>query len=226
MQSRAATVEDYLAALPEDRRLALNVLRRTILDNLDAEYEEGMQYGMIGYYVPHRVFPAGYHCDPRQPLPFAGLASQKNHMSLYFMAMYEGGELERWFRAAWEKTGRKLDMGKCCVRFKKIEDVPLELIGEVVKRMPAKKYIRHYQDSLSATKAARAARKPAANKTAAKPSRSAKRVAATKPKAAGTKAQAAVKSARATSAKKKAPVAKTNRRVANSARRAGKSTRS
>jgi hypothetical protein len=83
MQSKAATVEQYLASLPEDRRTALGAVRKVILNNLDKDFEEGMQYGMIGYYVPHRVYPAGYHCDPRQPLPFAGLASQKNYMSVY-----------------------------------------------------------------------------------------------------------------------------------------------
>src|SRR3954452_8277978 len=117
MQSKATTVEDYLKSLPEDRRLAISAVRKVILENLDKDYEEGIQYGMIGYYVPHRVFPAGYHCDPRQPLPVAGLASQKGHMSLYLMAVYGHGDTGAWFREAWAKTGKKLDMGKSCVRF-------------------------------------------------------------------------------------------------------------
>src|SRR6188474_3300651 len=91
MQSKAATVEQYLDELPEDRREAIAAVRRLILENLDEDFEEGMQYGMIGYYVPHHVYPAGYHCDPRQPLPFAALASQKNYMSLYLMSVYTGG---------------------------------------------------------------------------------------------------------------------------------------
>src|SRR5262245_42701874 len=114
---KAATVEEYLSGLAEDRREVLEAVRRVILANLDKDYEEGMQYGMIGYYVPHRVYPAGYHCDPKQPLPFAGLASQKNHMSLYLMCVYGESELSHWFRAAWARTGKKLDMGKSCVRF-------------------------------------------------------------------------------------------------------------
>ncbi|HZK81831.1 MAG TPA: DUF1801 domain-containing protein, partial [Humisphaera sp.] len=90
MKSNAATVEQYLAELPEDRRAAIGAVRDVILKNLDADYEEGMQYGMIGYYVPHRIFPAGYHCDPKQPLPFAALGSQKNHMAIYLMSVYCG----------------------------------------------------------------------------------------------------------------------------------------
>ena len=143
MTSKATTVEQYLAELPDDRRRAIEAVRRVILENLDDDYEEGMQYGMIGYYVPHRVYPAGYHCDPRQPLPFANLGSQKNHMALYLMCIYGESDLARWFREAWAKTGKKLDMGKSCVRFKKVEDLALDVIGEAIKRVPAKKYIAH-----------------------------------------------------------------------------------
>ena len=104
-----------------------------------------MQYGMIGYYVPHSVYPPGYHCDPKQPLPFAGLASQKNYMSIYLMCIYGDGEHAAWFREAWAKTGKKLDMGKSCIRFKKLDDVPLKVIGQAIKRVPVKKYIEHYE---------------------------------------------------------------------------------
>ncbi len=148
MQSKATTVEQYLAELPEDRREALQAVRTTILKNLPKGYEEGMQYGMIGYFVPHSVYPPGYHCDPKQPLPFAGLASQKNHMSLYLMCNYADGEYESWFREAWTKTGKKLDMGKSCVRFKKLEDVPLKVIGQAIKRVPTKKFIEHYESAI------------------------------------------------------------------------------
>ncbi len=141
----AASVRDYLAALPEDRRKALEAVRTVIRKNLPKGVEEGMQYGMIGYYIPHSVYPDGYHCDPKQPLPYAGLASQKNHMGLYLMCNYGDPEQDRWFREAWTKTGKKLDMGKCCVRFKKIEDVPLDVVGKAVKRMTAKKFIAHYE---------------------------------------------------------------------------------
>ena len=92
MQSKATTVKQYLAALPADRRSTIEAVRKVIVDNLDGDYEEGMQYGMIGYYVPHRIYPAGYHCDPKQPLPFASLASQKNYMSLYLMFLYGGSD--------------------------------------------------------------------------------------------------------------------------------------
>jgi hypothetical protein len=141
MQSKAATVDQYLAELPDDRREALAAVREVILKNLDKDYEEGMQYGMIGYYVPHRVHPAGYHCDPMQPLPFAALASQKNYMSLYLMCVYGESEHSKWFRKAWADTGKKLDMGKACVRFKRLEDLPLDVIGEAIRRVPAKKYV-------------------------------------------------------------------------------------
>jgi hypothetical protein len=145
MQSSAKTVKDYLASLSADRRGAIEAVRQTILDNLGPKYEEGMQYGMIGYYVPHSVYPAGYHCDSKQPLPFVCLASQKNYMSLYMGCVYGDHELARWFRAAWAKTGKKLDMGVSCIRFKKLDDLPLEVIGEAIARMPVKKLIEFYE---------------------------------------------------------------------------------
>lgn len=145
MQSKATTVDAYLEALPKDRREALQAVRKVILSNLDKDYEEGMQYGMIGYFVPHKVYPDGYHCDPKQPLPFAGLASQKGHMSLYLMCIYGSPEQEEWFRTAWAKSGKTLDMGKSCVRFKKLEDLPLDVIGQAIKRVPAKKLIKNYE---------------------------------------------------------------------------------
>ena len=151
MQSKAATVEQYLSELPADRREAIEAVRRVVLKNLDKDYEEGMQYGMIGYYVPHRVYPAGYHCDPKQPLPFAGLASQKNHMALYLMCVYGDSEHSRWFREAWARTGKKLDMGKSCVRFKKLSDLALDVIGEAIKRVPAKKYIEYCEAATRTT---------------------------------------------------------------------------
>jgi len=151
MQSKATTVQQYLGELPPDRREAISAVREVILRNLDKDYEEGMTYGMIGYYVPHRVYPAGYHCDPRQPLPFANLASQKNYMSLYLMSVYcgcDGGketEHAKWFRETWVKSGKKLDMGKACLRFKKTDDLALDVIGEAIRRVPAKLYIDHVE---------------------------------------------------------------------------------
>ena len=168
MQSKAKTVDEYLAGLPQDRRLALSAVRKVILDNLDKDYEEGLQYGLISYHVPHRVFPAGYHCDPSQPLCYAGLASQKNHMSLYLMSVYGDSDHKRWFETAWKKTGKKLDMGKSCIRFKKLEDLPLELVGEVIRRVPAKKWIEIYQRSREQVAARTSKGKPPAKKAPAK----------------------------------------------------------
>ncbi len=139
MTSKATTVEQYLNELPPERRAVLEAVRAEIHKNLDPDYEEGMQYGMIGYYIPHRIHPAGYHCDPRQPLPYMGLAAQKNHFSLYMTPIYASPELLAWFQAEWAKTGKKLDMGKACVRFKKLEDLPLAVIGKAVKKTPVKK---------------------------------------------------------------------------------------
>lgn len=165
MQSKATTVAEYLASLPEDRRAALEAVREVILANLDKDYQECMQYGMIGYCVPHRVYPPGYHCDPRQPLPFAGLASQKNHMAIYLMGVYGSPQEEAWFRSAWAKTGRKLDMGKSCIRFKRLEDLPLDVIGEAIRRTPAAVLIARYESNLNASAGRR---RPASKKTGAK----------------------------------------------------------
>jgi hypothetical protein len=151
MQSKAATVEQYLSELPEDRRRALEAVRQVVLRNLDKDYEEGIQYGMIGYYVPHRVYPPGYHCDPKQPLPFAALGSQKNHIALYLGCVYGDTSLAQWFKEAWAKTGKKLDMGKSCIRFKKAEDLALDVIGEAIKRLPAKKFIAVYEGARTPT---------------------------------------------------------------------------
>jgi hypothetical protein len=190
MQSKASTVKEYLASLPDDRRAALEAVRAVILKNLDPAIAEGMSYGMIGYYIPHGIYPPGYHCDPKQPLPFAGLASQKNHMSVYMMSVY--GPKAEEFRAAWAKTGKKLDMGACCVRFKKIEDLALDLIGKVIGEDSAADYIARYEASRAAHKptprkqiqkkvAARKAAAATAKKPAVKKPAKAKKPAAKKP---------------------------------------------
>lgn len=175
MQSKAATVQEYLASLPEDRRRALQAVRDVVLANLDADYEEGMQYGMIGYYVPHRIHPAGYHCDPKQPFPFGGLASQKNYMSLYLMCTYGENPHSKWFKDAWAKTGKKLDMGKACIRFKKVEDLALDVIGEMIRRVPARKYLAQCQAAMAAGRQAATERKAAATNMSARKSRPATR---------------------------------------------------
>jgi hypothetical protein len=169
MKSNVATVEEYLASLPEDRRVAVEAVRKVILKNLDKNYSEGMQYGMIGYCVPHSVYPKGYHCDPKQPLPFAALASQKNHMAIYLMRLYGSKEQEAWFRDAWSRTGKKLDMGKSCIRFKKLDDLALDVLGEAIRRVPAKKYIETYEALLTSRPAQKPAKKAKkAKKTAGK----------------------------------------------------------
>jgi hypothetical protein len=155
MQSRATSVDAYLAQLPDDRRTAIAAVREVIRANLGPGFEEGMQYGMVGYYVPHSVFPAGYHCDPKQPLPFAALGSQKNHMALYLMCIYDGGSGNphaEWFQREWKKSGKKLDMGKACIRFKKLDDLPLDVIGATFRRMTAKGYVEQYERARAAYK--------------------------------------------------------------------------
>jgi hypothetical protein len=151
MKSTATTVKDYLASLPEDRRAGIEAVRKVILKNLDKDYEEGMMWGMIGYAVPHRVWPLGYHCDPKKPLMMAALSSQKNNLTVYLMSVY-GDKTERsWFQKAWAKTGKKLNMGGCCIRFKRLEDAALDVIGEAVRRTPAKAYIENYVKLLAST---------------------------------------------------------------------------
>ena len=165
MQSKATNVDEYVASLPEDRREAISALRKVILKNLPKGYEEGMQWGMPSCFVPLSAYPAGYNCQPDQPLPFVGFASQKNHMAFYGFCIYMDEELKNRFVADWKKSGKKLDMGKSCVRFKKLEDVPLKVIGDAVKRVPMKKYIKQYEDQLQQTAAGKkTARKKATKK--------------------------------------------------------------
>lgn len=147
MQSTAKTVEEYLEGLPEDRRAAIEKVRQVIRKNLPKGIAEQMQYGMISYVVPHKVYPAGYHCNPKDALPFAALASQKNHMAIYTMSIYQDAEVEKWFRAAFAQRGKKLDLGKSCLRFKKLDDLPLDVIGELFRKVPMALYIERYEAS-------------------------------------------------------------------------------
>lgn len=166
MQSKATSPAQYLEELPDDRRKAISKLRAVIKKNLPKGLEEGMQYGMIGYYVPHKLYPAGYHCDAKQPLPFASIASQKNHMALYTMTVYADPKIEKWFTKAWKDAGHKLDMGKSCIRFKKIEDVPLDVVAELFKKVSVKQYIQAYEDAY--VNRAKPAKKNVTKKKAAK----------------------------------------------------------
>jgi uncharacterized protein YdhG (YjbR/CyaY superfamily) len=152
MTSNAISIEEYLAELPEDRRAIVQAVREVILANLDPTYQETIQYGMIGYSVPQSIYAAGYHCDPKQPLPFAGLASQKNHVSLYLMCAYQDPEVHGWFAEA-KAQGKKLDIGKSCIRFKKLSELPLELVAEAIRRYPASKWIADYESALAETRA-------------------------------------------------------------------------
>ena len=168
MQSKAKTVQEYLQELPADRREAINAVRKVILANLSKGYEECMSYGMIGYVVPHSIYPKGYQCNPKLPLPFVNLGSQKNHMSLHLMCCYGDPELKAWFEKAWKDAGKKFDIGGGCVRFKKLEDVPLEVIGQLVARLPVDAYIHRIEKVFAENAAARAAKKPANKKPAKK----------------------------------------------------------
>ena len=164
MPSEVQDVEEYLASLPEDRREAITAIREVILKNLPKGYEEGIQWGMPSYFVPLSEYPSGYNCQPDQPLPFVGFASQKNHMAFYGFCIYFDEVLKDRFVEDWKKTGKKLDMGKSCMRFKKLEDVPLKVIGDAVKRVPMKKYIKQYEEQLQTS----GSRKKTAKKKAGK----------------------------------------------------------
>jgi len=165
MPAKPTTVKAYLDALPEDRRKAIRTVRAAVNRALPKGYKEGIQYGMIGWFVPHGLYPDGYHCDPDQPLPFASLASQKNHMALYLMCIYGDAKHRAWFETAWKKTGKKLDMGKSCVRFKKVEDLALDVIEEAIARVPVDEYVAHYE--AAKPKSARPKKKAPAKKKAA-----------------------------------------------------------
>lgn len=146
MQSAATTVEAYLNELPEDRVAPMQQLREVILSNLPQGFEEMMNYGMIGYVVPYSVYPPGYHCKPKQPLPFLALASQKNFIAVYHMGIYGDESLLKWFEEAYANTGvGKLDMGKSCIRFKKMDKIPYDLIGELCTKMTPAQWIDIYE---------------------------------------------------------------------------------
>lgn len=144
MQSSAQTVQEYLESLPEDRRHALESVRQVILEHLPEGYEEGMQYGMIGYYIPLSRYPKTYN---GQALGYAALASQKNYMSLYLMNIYGDPQIEQWFREEFRRTGKRLDMGKSCVRFKRVDDLPLDLIGQAIALASVDEFIHCYERS-------------------------------------------------------------------------------
>lgn len=148
MQSKALTPQDYINELPADRKEAIQKLRKAITDNLPEGFKEAMGYGMMGYCVPHSIYPNGYHCNPKDPLPFMGLASQKNFVAFYHMGIYADKNLHDWFVAEYVKRCKyKLDMGKSCVRFKKMDDIPYELIGELTQKISVQDWINTYESA-------------------------------------------------------------------------------
>ena len=148
MQIQANTPLEYISKLPEGRQPFISKLRNTILASIPSGFEEQMNYGMIGYVVPHSLYPAGYHCDTSLPLPFANIASQKNFIALYHMGIYADNALLEWFVDAYSKVvPTKLDMGKSCIRFKKPELIPYELIGELMSKMTVDQWINLYESA-------------------------------------------------------------------------------
>ena len=156
MRSEETTPDKYIASLPADRKEAMTKLRNEILKNLPKGFEERMTYGMIGYVVPHSIYPDGYHCDPKLPLGFANFASQKNFIAFYHMGIYANQELLKWFKTEYPKhTDAKLDMGKSCIRFKNPDKIPYKLFGELMKKISVKDWIRMYEGVLSQSKSAK-----------------------------------------------------------------------
>lgn len=153
MQSKATTPEQYLSELPEDRKIPMLKLRNAIKDNLPNGFEEVMSYGMLGYVVPHTLYPDGYHCTPKLPLPFINLASQKNTISLYHMGVYGDKKLLDWFIEEYSKRAKtKIDMGKGCLRFKKMDDIPFDLISELATKMSVQDWITMYEQNWKSKK--------------------------------------------------------------------------
>lgn len=149
MQYQANSPEDYINQVPEERQEALKKLRNTIKTNLPKGFQEGIQYGMIAYYVPHSLYPDGYHCNPKEPLPFMSFASQKNTINLYHSGIYAIPELHNWFVNEYPKhVKRKLDMGKSCVRFKKIEEIPYTLIAQLCSKITVDNWISTYEKAI------------------------------------------------------------------------------
>lgn len=149
MKADGNTVDEILSNLPTERVEPFKKLHETIVKNLPDGFEAAISYGGLGYVVPHSIYPEGYHCKPIEPLPFAGLASQKNSINFYHMGIYSDSKLLDWFLAEYPKhTKQKLDMGKSCIRFKKLDDIPYQLIGELMTKMSVKDWIEIYESNL------------------------------------------------------------------------------
>jgi len=146
MKANGTTVQEILTSLPADRAEPFNKLHNVIVKNLPQGFEAAISYGGLGYVVPHNIYPAGYHCKPSEPLPFAGIASQKNSINFYHMGIYADSNLLNWFVAEYPKHCKQnLDMGKSCIRFKKLDEIPYQLIGELMKKMTVKDWVTIYE---------------------------------------------------------------------------------
>lgn len=153
MTYQVSTPEEYVNAIPEERREAFEKLRETIVENIPDGFREGIGYGMIGYAVPHQLYPPGYHCDPKLPLPFVSIASQKNFIALYHMGIYADPNLLDWFVSEFPKHSKsKLDMGKSCIRFKKPEHIPYDLIGQLMQKMTVEDWVNLYESAFRSGK--------------------------------------------------------------------------
>ncbi len=153
MQSKAQSVEEYLEQVADDKKATFMALRNIIKQNIPKGFDERMSYGMLGYVVPHDIFPSGYHCDPKLPLPFVNLAAQKNFIAIYHMGIYANPKLMEWFTTEHAKrSSKKLDMGKSCIRYKKPEDIPVDLIGELMSKMSVQDWIEVYTSMLNKNK--------------------------------------------------------------------------
>jgi uncharacterized protein YdhG (YjbR/CyaY superfamily) len=149
MPTKAATVKEYIDNLPDERKKVIKKLRSIIKKNLPKGFKETISYGMIGYVIPHSIYPDGYHCSPELPLPFMSLASQKNFIAVYHMGIYADPKLMKWFTTEYPKyVSTKLDMGKSCIRLKKMETVPYELIGELSSKMTTDDWIKLYEKNI------------------------------------------------------------------------------
>jgi len=149
MKASGTSVAEILKNIPEDRAEAFNKLHEVIINNLPEGFESAISYGGLGYVVPHTLYPSGYHCKPSEPLPFAGLASQKNSINFYHMGIYADPELLEWFVAEYPKHSKqKLDMGKSCIRFKKFNEIPYTLIGELMQKISVEEWIKTYEQKL------------------------------------------------------------------------------
>ncbi len=149
MKANGQTVNEILTNLPQDRVEPFNNLHNVIMENLQEGFEAAISYGGLGYVVPHTIYPAGYHCKPSEPLPFAGIASQKNSINLYHMGIYSNPKLLEWFVAEYSKHSKqKLDMGKSCIRFKKFNEIPYELIGELMSKISVDEWISFYEKNM------------------------------------------------------------------------------